>query len=178
MEATLKKLTSRKLPKVAPKTAKSKTATKRSAAPWNYDQIEELLEFLRDHGVNKFEFQNKAHKISLEVNGGSSVSSPILQTRTMEIAAPKTAAPKPEEDSNLKKVTSPFVGTFYVAASPSSAPYVKGGQSVKKGDVLCIVEAMKLMNEIESDISGKIHSVLAENGQPVEYGQPLFLVEV
>ena len=78
----------------------------------------------------------------------------------------------------MKKVTSPFVGTFYLSASPTSAPYVKDGQSVKKGDVLCIIEAMKLMNEIESEISGKIHSVLAENGQPVEYGQPLFFVEV
>lgn len=174
MEATLKKLTNSSSKKSAKSAAKS--AKKRNSAPWDYNQIEELLEFLRDHGVNKFEFQNKEHKISLEVGGGSVSTSPILQKRTVEPVV--TKSPAPEEDSRLKKVTSPFVGTFYAAPSPTSSPYVKDGQSVKKGDVLCIVEAMKLMNEIESEISGKVRSVLAENGQPVEYGQPLFLVEV
>ncbi|MCM0605241.1 MAG: acetyl-CoA carboxylase biotin carboxyl carrier protein [Xanthomonadaceae bacterium] len=175
MEATLKKSINNKSKKSVK--SKVKPAKKQSNAPWNYGQIEELLEFLRDHGVNKFEFQNKEHKISLEVYGGGSVtSSPILQKRVVEVA-PQTPQVQ-EEDMRLKKITSPFVGTFYTAASPTSSPYVKDGQSVKKGDVLCIVEAMKLMNEIESEISGKVRSVLAENGQPVEYGQPLFLVEV
>jgi acetyl-CoA carboxylase biotin carboxyl carrier protein len=85
------------------------------------------------------------------------------------------ASPTP---SNQKQVTSPFVGTFYRAPSPEAGPYVKEGQSVKKGDTLCIVEAMKLMNEIESDFSGKIVSILVENGQPVEFGEPLFVIEV
>jgi acetyl-CoA carboxylase biotin carboxyl carrier protein len=71
-----------------------------------------------------------------------------------------------------------LVGTFYISPSPQSEPYVKEGQRVSKGDILCIVEAMKLMNEIESEFSGKVISVLVENGQPVEYGEPLFLIDV
>jgi acetyl-CoA carboxylase biotin carboxyl carrier protein len=76
-----------------------------------------------------------------------------------------------------KQVVSPFVGTFYRSPSPEADPYVRDGQTVKRGDVLCIVEAMKLMNEIEAEFPGKIVSVLAENGQPVEFGEPLFIIE-
>jgi acetyl-CoA carboxylase biotin carboxyl carrier protein len=78
----------------------------------------------------------------------------------------------------VKQVLSPFVGTFYRSPSPESAPYVKEGQALKPGDVLCIIEAMKLMNEIEAEFSGKVHSILVENGQPVEFGEPLFTIEV
>ena len=76
-----------------------------------------------------------------------------------------------------KQVLSPFVGTFYRASSPEAESYVSEGQVVKKGDILCIVEAMKLMNEIESDYSGKIIKILVENGHPVEYGEPIFVIE-
>jgi oxaloacetate decarboxylase alpha subunit len=75
-------------------------------------------------------------------------------------------------------VLSPFVGVFYRSASPDVDPYVKEGQLIKRGDVLCIIEAMKLMNEIEAELSGKLVSVLVENGQPVEFGEPLFMIEV
>lgn len=172
MVHTLKKSTNSKSAK------SSKSAKKvRKKAPWDYDQIEELLGFLRERGVSRFEYQVKETKISIDVGGVS--SSPVLVAAQTTVTKKMEVSPvqQQEENSKLKKITSPFVGTFYSAASPTSSPYVKEGQSVKKGDVLCIVEAMKLMNEIESDLSGKIHSVLAENGQPVEYGQPLFLVE-
>jgi acetyl-CoA carboxylase biotin carboxyl carrier protein len=79
--------------------------------------------------------------------------------------------------SHLKQVVSPFVGTFYRSSSPGAEFYVREGQSVKRGDVLCIIEAMKLMNEIEAEFPGKIISVLVENGQPVEFGEPLFIIE-
>lgn len=79
--------------------------------------------------------------------------------------------------SHQKQVVSPFVGTFYRAASPDTDPYVREGQVVKRGDVLCIIEAMKLMNEIEAEFPGKVVSVLVENGQPVEFGEPLFIIE-
>lgn len=86
-------------------------------------------------------------------------------------------AKAPELAGNRKQVLSPFVGTFYRAASPEADPYVREGQGIKRGDVLCIVEAMKLMNEIEAEFPGKVVSVLVENGQPVEFGEPLFIVE-
>ena len=79
---------------------------------------------------------------------------------------------------NQKHILSPFVGTFYTSPSPDAENYVKTGQVIKKGDVLCIVEAMKLMNEIESEEGGKISEILVENGQPVEFGEPLFVIEV
>ncbi len=87
-------------------------------------------------------------------------------------------APKsPGMGTNQKQVLSPFVGTFYRSPSPDSDPYVKEGQAIKRGDVLCVIEAMKLMNEIEAEFPGKIVSILVENGQPVEFGEPLFVVE-
>jgi acetyl-CoA carboxylase biotin carboxyl carrier protein len=100
-------------------------------------------------------------------------------------AAPAGAAPKADEKAaekapakdNLIEVRSPIVGTFYRAPSPNADPYVQVGQSVGVGNVLCIIEAMKLMNEIESEVSGKISKILVENAQPVEYNQVLFLVE-
>jgi acetyl-CoA carboxylase biotin carboxyl carrier protein len=79
--------------------------------------------------------------------------------------------------SNQKQVVSPFVGTFYRSPSPDADPYVRDGQSVKRGDTLCIIEAMKLMNAIEAEFPGKVISVLVENGQPVEFGEPLFIIE-
>ncbi len=79
---------------------------------------------------------------------------------------------------NQKHVVSPFVGTFYRSPSPTADPYAREGQMVKRGDVLCIIEAMKLMNEIEAEFAGKITSILVENGQPVEFGEPLFIIEV
>ena len=89
-----------------------------------------------------------------------------------------TSASVPAVEENLHKITSPMVGTFYAAATPDSPPYVKKGDQVKNDSVVCIVEAMKLMNELEAEVSGEIVEVLVENGQLVEYGQPLFLVRV
>jgi acetyl-CoA carboxylase biotin carboxyl carrier protein len=94
-------------------------------------------------------------------------------------AAASASSPAPAAaPTNHKQVVSPFVGTFYRSSSPSSEAYVKEGQTVKRGDPLCIIEAMKLMNEIEAEFAGKVISVLVENGQPVEFGEPLFLIEI
>lgn len=102
-------------------------------------------------------------------------------TGPKELPPPLSESPKKmgaaKEEDRYIKVLSPFVGTFYRAPSPDADPYVREGQMVKKGEVLCIVEAMKLMNEIECETGGKIVAVLAENGQPVEYGESLFLVD-
>lgn len=91
--------------------------------------------------------------------------------------APAAAAAAKAAASNQKQVASPFVGTFYRSPSPTAEVYVREGQTVKRGDVLCIIEAMKLMNEIEAEFSGKIVSCLVENGQPVEFGEALFVIE-
>jgi acetyl-CoA carboxylase biotin carboxyl carrier protein len=96
--------------------------------------------------------------------------------------AAAAAAPAPAASgglaANQKQVVSPFVGTFYRSSSPTTEAYVKEGQMVKRGDAMCIIEAMKLMNEIEAEFSGKVIAILAENGQPVEFGEPLFVVEI
>jgi acetyl-CoA carboxylase biotin carboxyl carrier protein len=89
-----------------------------------------------------------------------------------------TTAEEKKTSSKLHEIKSPIVGTFYRAPSPDADPYAQVGESVKTGSVLCIIEAMKLMNEIESDVSGKVVKILVENGKPVEYNQPLFLIEV
>jgi acetyl-CoA carboxylase biotin carboxyl carrier protein len=93
-------------------------------------------------------------------------------------APPEIAAPAPSSQKKLHEIKSPIVGTFYKAPAPDAAPFVEAGSAIQPGSVLCIVEAMKLMNEIESDISGKIVQVMPQNGQAVEYGQVLFLVEL
>jgi acetyl-CoA carboxylase biotin carboxyl carrier protein len=92
-------------------------------------------------------------------------------------AAPVAAAAEGPGDANLLAIEAPMVGTFYRAPSPEAQPFVRDGERVKKGQVVCIIEAMKLMNEIESKVAGRVVKVLAENAQPVEYGQPLFLLE-
>jgi acetyl-CoA carboxylase biotin carboxyl carrier protein len=113
---------------------------------------------------------------SMRVSVASSTASP--SSGSPSNAGATSASASPALKQNQKQILSPFVGTFYRSPSPDKQAYVKEGQSVTKGDVLCIVEAMKLMNEIEADFPGKIVSVLVENGQPVEFGEPLFLIEL
>ncbi|WP_027390675.1 acetyl-CoA carboxylase biotin carboxyl carrier protein [Chrysiogenes arsenatis] len=104
------------------------------------------------------------------------VSAPAPAANTAIAPAP-AAAPAATPDVNYAEVKSPIVGTFYAAPTPESSPYVAVGSKVKKGDVLCIVEAMKIMNEIESDVSGTVVKILGENSKPVEFGQTLFLID-
>ncbi len=99
----------------------------------------------------------------------------INQSEAIEKPAIKIV---PEEHNDFYEIKSPMVGTFYRAPSPEAAPFVEVGQSIRKGQVLCIIEAMKLMNQIESEVNGTIEKILVENGKPVEFGQPLFLVKV
>jgi len=107
-------------------------------------------------------------------HGSGAVSSaPVVQELINKGGASKSAT----VNSNQKQVASPFVGTFYRSPSPEAGPYIREGQTVKRGDVLCIIEAMKLMNEIEAEFPGKVVSILVENGQPVEFGEPLFIIE-
>lgn len=180
--------------KVKPAKGFPKELAKQPQSP-EVKRLEGVFQLMNSYGVGELELEDKAGRIHVRMQGSESVVSyaPAV-TRTQAPSAPvpmmssglastvlkdtAPAAAKAELPSNQKKMLSPFVGTFYRSSNPNAAPYVKEGQSVRKGQTLCIIEAMKLMNEIESDFEGKIVSALVENGQPVEFGEPLFIIEV
>ncbi len=154
----------------------------------NLKELKELIEMLKDTDISELEIERSGVKVRLRKGGDVTFhpSMPRMEYPPAAIVAPavpETTGPPVQEKqvepvkTTQIKVTSPIVGTFYRSSSPDKPAYVEVGNSVKKGQVLCIIEAMKLMNEIESETSGKIVQVLVENGQPVEYGQPLFVVE-
>jgi len=143
------------------------------------DYIKKLAKILSDNNLSEMSLENGDGAIVLRrENNAPTVSvQPVVQQSApaaVETAAPKAAT---EDVSNYKKITSPMVGIFYAAHSPEEAPIVSVGDTVAKGQVVCIIEAMKLMNKIESDVSGKIVKVCVENGTAVEYGQVLMYVE-
>lgn len=155
----------------------------------NLKELKELIEMLKGTDISELEIERSGVKVRLR-KGGDVTFHPAMPRMEYPPAAiiapavpetPVAASPagKPAEQAkpNQIKVASPIVGTFYRASSPDKPPYVEVGDIVKKGQVLCIIEAMKLMNEIESETAGKIVQILVENGQPVEYGQSLFVIE-
>jgi len=147
------------------------------------ERIEQLLQLLNDQKVAEFTYEDE--QFSLTVNFGGSVAVPHLVAAPAPVvsaAAPLAAAAAPqvageEESSSLIAVLSPMVGTFYRAAGPEAEAFVKLGDEVSPGQTLCIVEAMKLMNEIEAEVGGVISAILVENAQPVQFGQPLFKIK-
>ena len=153
-----------------------------SEASLNLDEIRELAELVNEHGFTDFEFENENIRVRLSKQVNTPVyAAPVQQavaTPAPAAAAPVApeAAPAPavDEDAGLHKITSPIVGTFYRSPAPDKAAYVSEGSVVSPETVVCIVEAMKLMNEIQAEASGEIVKIYVENGAPVEYGQPLF----
>ena len=139
--------------------------------------IEKLVKILENSTVSEIEVTDLfGRKVRISKSSNSTKST--TQTNSPPIVQKaNVVAEKREERGNLVAIKSPIVGTFYRSPSPDAPPYVELGDAVKPGQVVCIVEAMKLMNEIESDVSGKVVKVLVENGKPVEYNQPLFLIE-
>jgi acetyl-CoA carboxylase biotin carboxyl carrier protein len=148
-------------------------------------QIEELLQFMTEHNLEEFEYSRGDLRIRLrKPSAGVVVSAPrgigvaAIDGGTFDGPAAAAGAAAPHSEArpadDLHMVKSPIVGTFYGSPSPGSDPFVKVGGHVETGQVLCIVEAMKLMNEIEADATGEVVRIFVENGQPVEYGQPLF----
>ncbi|MGE0859055.1 MAG: acetyl-CoA carboxylase biotin carboxyl carrier protein [Gammaproteobacteria bacterium] len=143
-------------------------------------KVKKLIELLEESGVAEIEIKEGEESVRIS-RGPVMAYAPMPMQAPMMAAAP-AAAPAaslaavaaPEPAGNVIK--SPMVGTFYLAPSPDSAPFVKVGQSVKIGDTLCIIEAMKIMNPIEAEVAGTITAVLADNGHPVEYEQPLFVI--
>lgn len=144
----------------------------------NIKKIRELIEMMNENGLTEIEVEQEGQKIKLAKKGSGQLEQ-VYQTPVLQQSQPVQEAPQEQSSSNsdLKEITSPMVGTFYSASGPDTEPYVKEGDIVKKGDVVCIVEAMKLMNEVKSEVSGKIREIKVENAEPIEFGQVLFTVE-
>ncbi len=163
----------------------------------NQKELKELIEFLIEKDIAEFELERGDVKVRIKRGSepAASASGPDARFFTVHAAPPATPelgsaavpgtaaappvvpekAPAPEEGLHI--VRSPIVGTFYESPSPGSPPFVKPGDVVEAGQILCIVEAMKLMNEIESEVDGRVVKIFLENAKPVEYGEPLFLIE-
>jgi len=148
----------------------------------NIDEIKELLDLFNSSGVGELELEQDGSRIRIRKAGeiAEYAVSPAGAAPSQDIVAPAEAPPAapeaPPADSGHTLVKSPIVGTYYEAGSPGSAPFVKVGDAVEPGQVLCIIESMKLMNEIEAEIAGTIAAKLVENGRPVEYGEALFAI--
>jgi len=154
------------------------SAPKSNALPFAPEDFGDLFDFLKSKGISEFEWSKGDQKIAIKTGYGSgAVMMPAVHTAAHSTATSSAPAAAAKEPDSHKKVLSPFVGTFYRAPSPTSPNYVENGKRVKPGDSLCIIEAMKLMNEIEADFAGTIVQVLVENGQPVEFGEPLFIID-
>lgn len=141
-------------------------------------KVKKLIELLEESGIAEIEIKEGEESVRISRMPGGvpimPVPPPAAYTQVVAPAAAAPAAKPPEPDGFV--VTAPIVGTYYSSPSPDSAPFVKVGQSVKVGDPLCIIEAMKIMNPIESDRAGTVTSILVDNGQPVEFEQPLFII--
>ncbi|QUW22278.1 acetyl-CoA carboxylase biotin carboxyl carrier protein [Sporosarcina sp. Marseille-Q4063] len=157
-------------------------------------EIREIIKLIDQSSIEKFSYEADGAKLVLKKGSTEQVVSavqtePITEVpaalpapvQEVPVAAPQKEAPKASveavQDPSLHEITSPMVGTFYSASSPEAEAYVKSGDKVSENSIVCIVEAMKLFNEIEAEVSGEIVEILAEDGQLVEYGQPLFLVK-
>ncbi len=142
-------------------------------------KIKKLIELVNESDVTELEIREGEESVRIN-RQGCGVAAPVVAAPAPVIAAPNPAAgdasAAAEAQPDGHRVKSPIVGTFYRASSPTSSAFVEIGQSVRVGDTLCIVEAMKILNQIESDQSGTIIDILVENGQPVEYNQPLFVI--
>ncbi len=160
----------------------------------NLKEIKELIDLITEKGITEFELERAGMKVRLK-RGSENSAAPAVTAHIVpalpvasaapavalpQVAAPASAAahpqPAPAAGDELHQIKAPIVGTFYESPSPGAAPFVHVGDTVEAGQVLCIIEAMKLMNEIESDVAGEVVRRFVENSQPVEYGEPLFAI--
>jgi oxaloacetate decarboxylase alpha subunit len=152
----------------------------------NLKEIKEMIQLMNENNLSEFELENDGLKVRLKKTPAGVVQETVIQEARpvqnavrAEAAAPKenpkAVPPTPAPAKTMIK--SPMVGTFYAAPAPDAAPFVQAGGMVEVGQVVCIIEAMKLMNEIKAEIHGKIAEILVHNGDPVEFGQPLFVLE-
>jgi len=173
--------------------SKNHGGREQSETPWRLDDIQELINLLIEKEISEFELEKNGLKIRIKRGAAQLGSSaavaqtaalpivsaplPLSPSPPAEASADPSPAPEPapvESSDHLYVIKSPIVGTYYSASTPNAPPFVKVGDMVQVGQVLCIIEAMKLMNEIESEVAGAVARIYVENGQPVEYGQSLF----
>ena len=168
-------------------------AAQRPAASVNMEELRELIALLRDNGLAELELENEGFRVRLRRESSAAATPSNVADVPQHAPAPAASAPVPtapgpsgpthpgthasteaSQDQDLHIIPSPIVGTFYRSPSPSADPFVKIGSNVEPESIVCIIEAMKLMNEIQAEASGEVVKIYVENGQPVEYGQPLF----
>ena len=148
----------------------------------NLKEIKEILALMNENNLNEIEIERDGLKLKLKKSAGGVVMAGPTHYAVESLPAPKAAPVAPvsttaDSTKNNKDIKSPMVGTFYRAPSPEAEPFIEVGQTVEVGQVVCIVEAMKLMNEIKSEVRGKITEVVVQNAEPVEFGQTLFIVD-
>ena len=149
----------------------------------NLKEIKEMINLMNENGLMELEIEREGTKIRIKRDSKESLNFGSMPEYKVEQITPQSSAPvretKPAEKAVLKtvEIKSPMVGTFYLAPSPEASPFVETGADIEVGQVICIIEAMKLMNEIKSEVKGKIIDIVVENGEPVEFGQTLFLIE-
>jgi acetyl-CoA carboxylase biotin carboxyl carrier protein len=172
------------------KSSRQPNATERPGASVNMDELRELISLLRDNGLAELELENEGFRVRLRRESALAESAPVAAVQHSAAPAP-APAPAPSgpahpgtqattaaaQDQDLHIIPSPIVGTFYRSPSPTADAFVKIGSNVENDTVVCIIEAMKLMNEIQAETSGEVVKIYVENGQPVEYGQPLFGIQ-
>ncbi|HMQ04191.1 MAG TPA: acetyl-CoA carboxylase biotin carboxyl carrier protein [Pyrinomonadaceae bacterium] len=164
--------------------AKGKQTGSGADPSFNMDELRELAELVNEHGFTDFEFENENIRVRLSKTPPASAVQYLPQAPMaapgaapalpIPQSAPEATQPEPSAEDDLYKIVSPIVGTFYRSPGPDKDAYVKEGSKVTPPTIVCIVEAMKLMNEIEAEVEGEVVKIYVENGQPVEYGQPLF----
>src|SRR5271155_3830063 len=146
-------------------------------------KVKKLIELLEESGISELEISEGEESVRISrhprmaMQAPMAVGSPMVHAAPPPAAMPATSAGEHKPRNDDYTVTSPMVGTYYSAASPGAKSFVEIGTEIKVGQILCIIEAMKMMNQIESDKAGRVTAILAKNGEPVEFGQPLFIIE-
>ena len=146
----------------------------------NLKEIKEVIQLMNENGLSEIEIEKDGLKVRLKKGSGGVIESAVVyepRTAPETAKATENAAKESPPASKFAQIKSPMVGTFYTAPAPDAAPFVQVGAKVEIGQVICVIEAMKLMNEIKSEVRGMIAEILVHNGDPVEFGQPMFLVE-
>lgn len=151
-------------------------------------KVKKLIELLEESGISELEICEGEESVRISRHPRMSMAAPMAPPAMLQAAVPASpASPSPAKPATAagehkprnddQTITSPMVGTYYSASAPGAKPFVDIGQEIKMGQILCIIEAMKMMNQIESDKAGRVTAILAKNGEPVEFGQPLFIIE-
>ena len=150
----------------------------KSSSKGRLDRLRELVGILEESTLTSLEYEDSDIKVCLSRGGTANGATAVAPAHAPAVESPKAEKADNDEDKNVHVVKSPFVGTFYRSPSPDSQPFTDVGEQIVRGQTLCIVEAMKLMNEIEAEVSGTVVAVLVENGQAVQYHDPLFKIAI